>query len=375
MSLPMVAGIEQRDSMRFGVSFLPDVDPGVRSPVDYFRDLIRLSVQAEALGFHYVKMTEHYLGDYGGYCPSPMMFLSAIAAATQDIKLMTGGILPVFHHPIQIASHAGMLDALSDGRLELGFARGFLPYEYAAFQIPMSESRDRFWTTVDAVRRLLSSEDVSIRNEYWEFEHATTRPRPRDPAGVRSLVAASTSEESFVRAGASGMGLMVSPGLTAPSPHLVRAYRGSFVPSGHDAVPRVVVSVPLLVAETDDEAADAGRPALEAYIRATSRASESWAHLDEPVSFARYQDMGRWTAGVSAGAMMLSGAALVGSPRTVIEQVLRLDQIYGGIDTLLLQIDYGNLSPDVASTSVSLFASEVMPALADRLPGARSRNR
>lgn len=161
--------------MKFGVSFLPDVDPGLRSPVQYFRDLIRLSVQAETLGYDYVKMTEHYLGDYGGHCPSPMMFLSAVAVETQDIRLMTGGILPVFHHPIQIASHAGMLDALSDGRLELGFARGFLPYEYAAFQIPMSESRDRFWVTVDAVRRLLSSEDVSISRALSRL--ATMPPR------------------------------------------------------------------------------------------------------------------------------------------------------------------------------------------------------
>lgn len=241
MKQPRLVNNVRRKAMKFGVSFLPDVDPGLRSPVQYFRDLIRLSVQAETLGYDYVKMTEHYLGDYGGHCPSPMMFLSAVAVETQDIRLMTGGILPVFHHPIQIASHAGMLDALSDGRLELGFARGFLPYEYAAFQIPMSESRDRFWVTVDAVRRLLSSEDVSISNKYWEFAHVTTRPRPRGIEGIRSLVAASTSEESFVRAGMQGVGLMISPGLTAPLPHLVNTYRKSFVPSGHDAVPRVVV--------------------------------------------------------------------------------------------------------------------------------------
>ncbi|PPI14597.1 hypothetical protein C5D07_08535 [Rathayibacter tritici] len=308
-------------------------------------------------------MTEHYLGDYGGYCPSPMMFLSAVAAETQDIKLMTGGILPVFHHPIQIASQAGMLDALSDGRLELGFARGFLPYEYAAFQIPMSESRDRFWATVDAVRRLLSSEDVSISNKYWEFAHATTRPRPSGVDGIRSLVAASTSEETFVRAGAQGMGLMVSPGLTAPSPRLVEVYRKNFIPSGHDAAPRVVVSVPVLVSATDDEAVDASRTALDGYISATSRASESWAHLDEPVSFARYQDMGQWTARASSKAMMLSGAALVGSPSTVISQIVRLDKIYGGIDTLLLQVDYGNLNPVVAAMSIDLFSSEVVPAV------------
>src|SRR6185312_9074176 len=104
-------------------------------------------------GFDYVKMTEHYLGNYGGYCPSPLTFLAAVAGQTSRIRLMTGCVLPAFHHPVQLAAHTAMLDALSGGRLDVGFARAWLPYEFQALGVPLDSSRDRFEATIRAVLR------------------------------------------------------------------------------------------------------------------------------------------------------------------------------------------------------------------------------
>ena len=106
-------------------------------------------------------MTEHYLKPYGGYSPSPLMFLAAAAAQTKSIRLMTGGIQASFHHPIQLAAEAAQLDAISNGRLELGFARAFLPYEFEAFGIDLDSSKARFQQTIDATVRLLAEESVS----------------------------------------------------------------------------------------------------------------------------------------------------------------------------------------------------------------------
>lgn len=90
--------------MRFGVSFLPDSSTETKSPADYYSEALALCDTAEKGELDYVKMTEHYLHPYGGYCPSPIQFLTAIAARTKNIRLMTGCILPAFHHPIQLAA-------------------------------------------------------------------------------------------------------------------------------------------------------------------------------------------------------------------------------------------------------------------------------
>src|SRR6202022_839988 len=102
--------------MRQGLSFLPDATSATKSPADYYADAFTLCVKADEAGLDFIKMTEHYLHPYGGYVPSPIAFLSAVASRTKNIRLLTGGVLPVFHHPVQLAAEANMLDAISGGR-------------------------------------------------------------------------------------------------------------------------------------------------------------------------------------------------------------------------------------------------------------------
>jgi alkanesulfonate monooxygenase SsuD/methylene tetrahydromethanopterin reductase-like flavin-dependent oxidoreductase (luciferase family) len=128
--------------MRFGLSFLPDADPRSKPATTYYEDALALAQFADWQGLHSIKMTEHYLHSYGGYCPSPLSFLSAVASCKRSIRLVTGAILPSFHHPIAIASETSMVDALSGGRLDVGFGRAYLPYD----------SMPSAWISTTAVR-------------------------------------------------------------------------------------------------------------------------------------------------------------------------------------------------------------------------------
>ena len=47
-----------------------------------------------------------------------------------------------------------MVDCISGGRLEAGFARAFLPHEFEAFEVDMEESRRRFEEGIATVKRL-----------------------------------------------------------------------------------------------------------------------------------------------------------------------------------------------------------------------------
>jgi alkanesulfonate monooxygenase SsuD/methylene tetrahydromethanopterin reductase-like flavin-dependent oxidoreductase (luciferase family) len=67
--------------MEHGLSFLPDSD-GRRGPsaAEYFSMALELAKVADEAGLSHVKMTEHYMRPYGGFCPSPLSFLAAVAA-------------------------------------------------------------------------------------------------------------------------------------------------------------------------------------------------------------------------------------------------------------------------------------------------------
>src|SRR5207249_1940152 len=97
-------------------------------------------------------------------------FLSAAAALTRSTRLITGAVLPVFNNPLKLAGQIGMVDAISGGRLEVGFARAFLPHEFARFGISMDESRARFEEGLEQVRRLLEDEKVTARGRFRSEE-------------------------------------------------------------------------------------------------------------------------------------------------------------------------------------------------------------
>ena len=96
---------------------------------------------------------------------------------TRHARLVTGAVLPAFGHPLKIAAELALLDALSDGRLDAGFARAFLPHEFERFGVKLDDSRARFDEGVEMVRRLLEEEDLSIQGRFHSFANVTSLPR------------------------------------------------------------------------------------------------------------------------------------------------------------------------------------------------------
>ncbi len=214
--------------MEFGVQFFPAVGPDQKPAEQYWREALELTQLAERLGFTNVRTVEHYFLSYGGYSPDPLVFLSAAAAVTRTMRLVTGAVLPVFNNPLKLAGQIGMVDAISGGRLEVGFARAFLPHEFARFGISMDESRARFDEGLEQVRRLLEEEQVTVRGRFHSFENATSLPRPTQKPRPPFWIAALSTKESFENAGTLGHYLMGIPLVGAHMQGLLQVYRDAW---------------------------------------------------------------------------------------------------------------------------------------------------
>ncbi|HYH81164.1 MAG TPA: LLM class flavin-dependent oxidoreductase [Longimicrobium sp.] len=362
--------------MEFGISFLPDVDPTVCAPADYFAGALELAEMADAGGLRAVKMTEHYLHPYGGYCPSPLGFLAAVAARTTRVRLVTGCILPAFHHPLQLASEAAMVDALSGGRLEVGFARAYLPYEFAAFGVPLDESRARFEATVDTVVRLWTEPGVSVETPFFRLAAATSLPRPTQRPHPPVWCAAVRTPDSFVWAGRRGFGLLVSA-LRAPDhalPGLIAAYRRAYREhhphaAGHG---RVAISLPLYVADGDAAAARESDAYLRRYLDVWADAAGAWDGVSGR-DYAGYTGMGAALRATTPEGMRRERSAVVGSPARVREATRWLGEVVG-VDEVLWQVDFGSMPREVASRSLALFLDEVLPHLSTAARGTAARS-
>ncbi len=112
--------------MQVGIQFFPDIGPAQKSARDYWQEALQLVALCDRYGYSHVRTVEHYFHPYGGYSPNPVVFLAAAAQVTKQARLVTGAVLPAFNHPLKLAGELAMLDALCDGRLDIGFARAFL---------------------------------------------------------------------------------------------------------------------------------------------------------------------------------------------------------------------------------------------------------
>ncbi len=353
--------------MKHGISLLPDCRPARRSPADYFADAVRIAEIADELGFGYVKMTEHYMKDYGGYCPSPLTYLAAVAVRTSQIRLMTGGIQASFHHPVQIAAQTAMVDAISSGRLDVGFARVWLPYEFDTFGVPLDESRARFIETVLAVRRLWTGDEASEQTPFFAYRDVTSLPRPTQRPHPPVWVAAVRSRQSFSWIAEQGFGLLVTPppklGEVMHTGDMVQVYLETFADTHGDSGTgsRVALSVPLYVAPTDDEAWQTAEPALREYLAVWGEAAASWSGSSSP-DYPSYEAIGNAMRHLDLADLRSAGTAVIGSPETVMAQITELRRLLAA-DTFLWQVDFGGQTLDTMEPSVRLFAEKVVPAL------------
>jgi alkanesulfonate monooxygenase SsuD/methylene tetrahydromethanopterin reductase-like flavin-dependent oxidoreductase (luciferase family) len=350
--------------MQFGVQFFPDVRPEERSAEQYFREALDLSEEADRLGYSHIRIVEHYFHYYGGYSPNPIVFLAAAAQRTKRARLLTGAVLPAFNHPLKLAGEIAMLDAISGGRLDVGFARAFLPHEFRRFGRSPDESVARFREGIEQVDRLLREEAVAHRGQFHVIENTTSLPRPTQRPRPKFYVAAINTPESFEYAGKMGYSVMAIAFVAAKMRPLLAAYRDAWRAAGHPGDGEVMIAFHMFCDPDGARARAIAAPLIDNYLRSLVDAASDW--LDGRTS-QDYPGYDRVIAGLRASNaedQMESGAAWVGTPDEIATTIARMREDFGGFEHASLQVNFNLMPFDQALESMRLFAREVMPRFA-----------
>lgn len=347
--------------MEFGVQFFPSIGPEQKSADQYWREALQLTQLAERLSFTNVRTVEHYFLSYGGYSPDPLIFLSAAAAMTRSIRLITGAVLPVFNNPLKLAGQIGMVDAISGGRLEVGFARAFLPHEFARFGISMDESRARFDEGLEQTRRLLEEENVTAQGRFHNFEKVTSLPRPTQKPRPPFWIAALSTKDSFENAGRLGHHLMGIPLAGAQMADLLKVYRDAWTAAGHPGRGRVMLAFHMFCAETREKAAAIAREPLNIYLKSIVNAASDWMSGVASKDYPNYQKTIEIISKETYESQVEKGSAWIGTPDDIRKAVAQYDSAVGGFESASLQVNFGMIPYAEAGASMRLFAREVMP--------------
>lgn len=153
-----------------------------------YDQLLTLATLAEELGFDAFFRSDHYLrmgpGDPGPGPTDAWTTLAGLARDTSTIRLGTLVSPVTFRLPGPLAVTVAQVDAMSDGRVELGLGTGWFDDEHRAYGIPFPSTRERFdmleeqLEVVTGMWRTPAGERFSFSGKHYSVTDSPALPRP-----------------------------------------------------------------------------------------------------------------------------------------------------------------------------------------------------
>jgi alkanesulfonate monooxygenase SsuD/methylene tetrahydromethanopterin reductase-like flavin-dependent oxidoreductase (luciferase family) len=313
---------------------------------------------AEELGYDRVWLTCHHFTSFSR--PSSLLTLSYLAAKTHRIRLGIGvSVLPL-EHPLKVAEDVAVLDHLSGGRVDLGVGRGIQPEAFHGFDVPMSESTERFAEALEIIRRAWTEERFSYSGTYWQVPELTVFPRPLQQPHP-PIWHVGISPGSIERAAASGLnGLIGTYMNTLDEVRQDMEIWRDHVNGNGTGRALVAHNELVYVGETDEGAEAEAKPSGLFYSR---EAGSTWQGDEDedgglPDNYDHWRTLADRTARLE-WPDLFANRSLIGSPATVTAKVAQLQS--WGVDELIVFSSFGGMPHEQTCRSLRRFAERVMP--------------
>ena len=351
--------------MRFGVFVLGD-KPGHLTHQEVFANILEEARWAEELGYDEVWLAEHHFSAYGTIADLPLM-AAAIAAQTERIRIGTACMVAPFHNPIQLAERIAMVDALSGGRFDAGFGRGYQAHEFKNFGISMDEATARYQECIAIVEGLLANETFSYDGQFWKLEDVALHPRPvQQPVPIWCTVMKTPSSFEWMAdkgyRAIIGNPYTVDPDLQGALDIYLDTRRSRGL---SDATEDVWALLNAFCDRDNDFARTYPRRSVELSLETQKEFSNPFERGGEvPGDYKAYADWFEKHDSQSYEQVLNSHLTLMGSPDVLVEKMKTVVDM-GWRNVMLRMSRGGAMERSKIYDSMKLFAQEVMPAAAE----------
>jgi natural product biosynthesis luciferase-like monooxygenase protein len=345
--------------MEFGLLNFFEHPAGSRTEQLVFKEQLDTLRMAEDLGFDHVWAPEHHFTEYG-FCASPMLTLAALASVTKRIRLGTGVVVLPFNDPVRVAEEGAMIDLMSDGRLDLGVGRGFLPVEFQGFGIEQPASHEMFDEALQIIETAWTQPKVAYKGKHFEVAEHAVRPKPIQQPHPPIWLAAVTAP-SFEMAGARGYNLLCTlvPGFhSALTAEYLHTYRRALRAAGHDPQKKQIGALCMVYcAETTEQARlDFGGPVLWYF-----RQMENYLGTRRPTAnYEEYEKIKRFAHNIHWEELLETRAVVCGNPEACIRQIEEMRNAHG-FTQLICWTRLSGLDHRKVLRSLELMSRHVLP--------------
>jgi luciferase family oxidoreductase group 1 len=293
------------------------------SVAESFANSLDLARKVESWGYTRFWLAEHH-NMPGIASAATSVVIGHIAGGTTTLRVGSGGVMLPNHAPLVIAEQFGTLEALYPGRIDLGLGRAPGSDQLTAKALGRgAEAADRF---PQQVQELLALLGPIVPGQAVQAV----------PGGGSNVPVWLLGSSTFSAQLAAHLGLpfafagQFAPRLMHEALHL---YRENFRPSDHLQQSYAMVGLPVIAAETDEEAAHL---ATSAYQRVLRLIRGQPIFTPPPVD----RMDGLWSRAEEAHVLGNHfGAAMVGGPETM-RRKLREFLAETGADELIFHSDF-----------------------------------
>jgi probable LLM family oxidoreductase len=322
------------------------------SQADRMRDLLEEIEHADQVGLDVFGVGEHHRKEF--LDSAPAVILAAAAARTKRIRLTSAVAVLSAADPVRLFQEFATLDLISQGRAEMVVGRGSFIEAFPLFGLELEDYDSLFAEKLELLLKIRENEHV-----HWSGQHRPALtgqgvyPRPlQNPLPI--WVGVGGTPESFVRAGALGLPLMVAiiGGETHRFRPLVDLYREAGRRAGFSP-DQLKVGVHSLgyVAATAQQAADDFFPGYARAINTIGK-ERGWG----PMTRAQFEAQ-----------LTPKGALLVGTPDEVAAKILRHSEALGRISRITFMMNGASLPHLKLMSAIELIGSRVAPVLRQEL--------
>ncbi len=343
-----------------------------------YNDFMDEMEYAADCGFDAVCCNEHHSNGYG-LMPSPNLIASALARRTSDTAIcVMGNSLALYNPPTRVAEEFAMIDCISGGRLIAGFPVG-TPMDtcYAYGQNP-SLLRERYLEAHDLVMRAwTATETFAFNGRFNQQRYVNIWPRPIQAPHPPVWIPGGGSVETwqwcakmdYVYAYLSYFGYKDGRAT-------MDGFWSEMARLGKDRNPYRAGFLQFVgVAETREEAWRLYKGPAEYFYGRCLHVDPMWAlppgYLTEATQRAGLtSQVGRAAANSARTRQRATemkdiidlGYVIIGSPDEVVERLTEVATTLN-VGHLMLLLQFGNMSKELAKYNTKLFAETVMPRL------------
>lgn len=315
---------------------------------EIYRDLVEDTQAAQEWGYDCAWFAEHHFSNYV-LVPNSLTLIAALSRETDRIRLGTGIVLLPLRNPTYVAEEIAMVDQLSEGRLNVGFGRGYQPYEFDQLGIDFEQAGSRLADGLDLVTHFFTKRDQPFASAHANASGFTLTPSCRQTPHPPFWVACG-SRQSMGMALDRGCNVIINVGHHGPkvADQMLQVFEEECaVRSIERKKIRFGLQMHAGLVENDEQRQVALRSA--AYLhRMQVRLREKRARIVEGVvdtsgSEKTEPTYDEWSSG-----------CMVGDPRHIERQMSRFRTM--GVDDLLLTYRFGEFTTEGTRRSMKFIA-------------------